>query len=187
MSGYCHIAPHTLAVDATVNYFATHGKPTIDALETALCHVGRNSGPELLYMLHEERLLTLPACRRVLSAVWVDCEWPEAALDDEYWRGLFDWVDYTVNGRKAERPTAPLALYRGASRERREGWSWTTDPSVAQWFAERSNIFHPEHPARVWKASVNPLFLLACDTATRPGEPQYILDPWGLDEVVEAP
>jgi hypothetical protein len=170
--------PFSPNVDAYLAYFATHGAPTVDALETALCHVGRNRGPELLSGLEDAGLLTLWALRKHVGAVWSGCEFPESALDVETWGELFDRAGYTVDGRRAPRPTAPLTLYRGATPERRYGLAWTPDRDVAAWFVSR--VFMPP-TSRVWRAVVEPGQLYAQNVRCREGEPEYVVDTCGLD------
>ena len=175
--GYCHEVPVVLRVDPLVDYFLANGKPTVDALLTARCRVGRNNGPELLWRLYESGLLTRWSATRHVAAAWSGCEFPEDALwdyDPDAWHYLFGLAGYTVDGRRAERPTEPVKLYRGASWERREGMSWTDDVTVARWFANRSTRIHPESPGRLWTTTVDPGCLLARNVNERPGEPEYI-------------
>jgi len=178
---FCDEAPLLFHVDAMVRHFGAHGKPTVNALGDALARVGRNHEPELLQELVEERLLTTWAVRRYVGSAWSGCEYPEDALRSEQWSELFLWAGYTVDGKRADLPASPLVLFRGASYERRYGWSWTDDCNVARWFADRSSGGYPASPASVWQATVEPWRLFARNVSTREGEPEYVVDTDDLD------
>lgn len=53
----------------------------------------------------------------------------------EDWIRRFKREGFTVDGARAERPTQPLTLYRGAARG--DGMSWTTSRVLAQRWASR--------------------------------------------------
>jgi len=194
--GYRKDVPMLFDVEPLVDHFRQRGKPTVDAVHTAMCHLDRNLSPVLLQRLYEERLLTRRAATRWVGQAWSGCEFPETALDAEEWQYLFWRAGFTVDGRRADLPDAPLVLYRGATYERRDGWSWTDDIEVARWFARRINgegwqtycsfqgpAFHRvrESPAVVWKATVEPDRLYAGNLSARRGEPEYVIDTDGLD------
>ena len=190
--GYCHDVPVILNVEGLVNYFRERGKPTVRALRTALSRVGRNNKPKLLWRLYEEGLLTRPAARRHVGAAWSACEHPEWAfdVDDDYggeeWLYLFWLVGcYTVDGKRAPRPEQPLTLYRGAPRESQDGWSWTDDRDVAQWFADRFPDMPDRLPSFVWTATVEPWRLFCRNHEDARGESEYVIDTSDL-EITEA-
>jgi hypothetical protein len=69
---------------------------------------------------------------------------------------LFDLAGYTVDGAVSELPTSPVTLWRGVIPEHRNGWSWTYDRDLAQWFADRP---HHVGRGRVWVADVDLTFV----------------------------
>lgn len=176
---YCSDVPVLLQVRALVDHFREYGKPTVGALDVALARVGRDNSPELFFSLMEEGLITRWACRRFVGDVWSACDHPENAVEKELWLAAFGWAGYTVDGRGAERPDAPLVLYRGASFERRYGMSWTDDIKVAHFFAKEWRVARA-HPGVVWTATVEPWRLLAHNAKQREGEPEYVIDTSGL-------
>ncbi len=176
---YCKDVPVLLEVEPMVDHFREHGKPTIDALSTALGRVGRDNGPQLLFNLWDEGLLTRWTLTRFVGEVWKACDHPEAEVAEELWLLAFEQAGYTVDGRRAEYPDTPLILYRGASFERRLGMSWTDDVNVARWFASKWNDAKG-YPGIVWTATVESWRLLARNTDTPDGEPEYIIDTFGL-------
>ncbi len=171
--------PYVFTVDEMLWHFLEVGPPTADDIETALVRVGRNAGPALVLDLFDNGLLTAAAARRGVPHAWCMCEWPGRAVDPPHrWRDLFDLAGYTVDSVPSKRPTTPLTLYRGAVPEHRDGWSWTDDIQLAQWFAERP---HNAGRGRIWTAVVEPSRLLArIITEGRDGESEYVLDPSGL-------
>jgi hypothetical protein len=192
MSGYCHEAPAILSVAALIAYFEEHGKPTTDALSTALVNVGRNNMPDLLYTLNERRLLTKPAARRCATLAWSSCEHPDAAcMGDiewpetvEWWEQLFWWVGYTIDGYKSDPPSQPLKLFRGACRQFRDGMSWTDQIETARWFADRTTRLHPGSPGAVWTSTFRPDQLLAYVNESSRGESEYVVVV-DYDQVIE--
>lgn len=156
-------------------------EPTADNIHVAACSLGRNYYPALVCTLYHEGMLW-GACgadvaRTVVPAAWSAAEFPMIQLDAEEWRDLFDLAGYTMDGRPAERPGESLTLWRGALPEYRDGWSWTEDRDLAQWFAERP---HNRADGRVYAAIVEPSRLLARISQERAGENEYVVDARGL-------
>jgi hypothetical protein len=81
---------------------------------------------------------------------------PIAWVAPARWRRLWAAAGYSVHGEPAERPTEPVTLYRGGSRD---GWSWTDDPQLAAAFATGLGQ-GDDVTGRLWKALVPPGALL---------------------------
>lgn len=148
-----------------------------EELLTALGRVGRDHGPYVVAVLHTWGELLPRHAGVVVPDVWSGVEHPLAALDRGAWRKLFDYAGYTFNGRRRARPRLSRVLFRGADEAHRDGWSWTDDRDLAQWFADRD--MH-KAPGRVWQATVDPSRLLARITSVREGESEYVVDTDGL-------
>lgn len=146
---------------------------TDSVVESMLSYVGRNHGPELIFGMFERGMLTLEIARKVVSHAWSMAEFPLRALGEDDWLSLFEFTGYTADGSATARPRGALTLYRGAHDGGRYGWSWTDDPAVARWFADRP--IYPT-PGKVWVARVEPWALLARITNVRDGESEYVLD-----------
>ncbi len=131
--------PLLFSVEELVDHFHAAGEPAAAELDEALGRVGRNHGPALLVDLWSEGLLTAEAAMRAVPSTWCGCEFPSRTVDADLWRALFDLAGYTVEGISAERPTRSLRLYRGAVPKHRDGWSWTDDRQLAEWFAQRAH------------------------------------------------
>ena len=128
-----------------------------------------HSGPRVL--LTDEAL-------RLVSVVWSMAEYPNAGAyvvhrvaDDVRRRRLH------VDGRAAKRPTDPIRLYRGATPDHRDGWSWTDDPRVAADYASGERF--GRLPGRVWTAAVPPDRILCRNTERQ--ENEYVVDTEALD------
>jgi hypothetical protein len=107
---------------------------------------------------------------------WAFAQYPQDATTDDEWRQLFEVSGYLLNHTRSERPTEPLRLYRGSTEEFRGRWSWTSDPALAQAFADGSR----KRPSgRVWTVCPPRDRLLSC-YAAREG-PEHIVDVTGLD------
>lgn len=166
--------------DALISAFlAEKIEPTAENIETAACRLGRNYYPALVWTLDLEGLLwgDDTVAQQVVPSAWSAAEFPMLQLEPAEWRELFDLAGYTVEGRPAPRPESALTLYRGALPAHRDGWSWTDDRALAQWFADRP---HNAGKGRVWVASVTPDRLLARISEQRDGESEYVVDTDGL-------
>lgn len=138
---------------------------------------GRNDLPYLLFtniwqMDHEQIALGL-------HDAWRMAEWPERAVEPDMWAMLYRMVGFTVEGVQADPKDhlpAEVVLYRGATPDRKMGMSWTTDPQVAQWFANRF-VGYETH---VYRTTVRRDQVLAM--GGRDGEHEVILDVEQLDE-----
>lgn len=144
-----------------------------DDLLTMLLRVGRAWGPFVVANVHWHGELHPRHAPVVVPDVWNGVEHPLKAAEPEVWRDLFDFAGYTHNGRRRAKPRKPRTLYRGADEAHRDGWSWTDDRHMAQWFADRT--IHST-PGQVWQATVEPPRLLARITSSRPGENEWVVD-----------
>lgn len=121
--------------------------------------------------------------------------------DDEYWSLLADvWIDsenipemrhiwdellasprsgrlsMMMDDERLEYDALPdtITVYQGHTEDRDDGWSWTTDPSIAQWFADRfANM--EKSPGYVTTATVSKKDVHAF--LTRRGESEILTDP----------
>lgn len=168
-------------VEVLVADLAHHGA-TRDRLTAAFARVGRDHAPGLLLDLDWSTPLAPEVLAWAAPHAWSGVEHPLAALHAETWADWFARAGFTVEGVPADRPGQPVVVFRGADHAHRLGWSWTDDPDLARWFAER-----PRHRERgqVWRAAVAPWALLARITEQRPGENEWVVDPAGLLDVAE--
>jgi hypothetical protein len=164
------------------------GQVDPDDLDYALAFVGRSNGPALLWDLYSADLLNRRLLAPNIGGVWSAAEIPEYNLEPPMWRQLFVRAGYTENGKPAHRPHQPLILYRGATPDRRAGWSWTNDVNVAAAYAFEG--VRGRKRGRVWVAEVEPARLLAFHDGREEGE--YVVDTEGMEigvaaDVVEPP
>lgn len=175
--------PETDDFDVLLAHFQATGAPSWDALEGAMIGVGRNAAPLLLWLLSQYGLITPVVAAPAVTDAWTMVEFPQSALRQADWRGLFELAGYTDDGLPADRPTEPLRLYRGATRSLRRRWSWTDDIERARWFTARFAAYYGE-PGRVWTATVEPWRLFARIHEAGRSEGEYVLDTEGL-KIVE--
>jgi len=170
--------PLLFRVSEWVEFFAARNAPTAAHLGVALGRVGRNLGPALLTELCDDGLLTRESAIAHVGNVWSMAEFPDAYLDHEIWRELFQFVGFTRNGHQAQRPSAHLTLYRGAIPARRSDWSWTDRYDVAVAYACGR---YGRPIGSVWEATVEPWRLLARnDDPDGRNEAEYVVDTDGL-------
>ncbi|MCU1483683.1 MAG: hypothetical protein JWN67_429 [Actinomycetia bacterium] len=129
-------------------------------LSSALLRVGRAAAPRALVHWREKGRVSDDELREVLVDVWTMNEWPLEALDLEVWLELFVTTGFVSDRPGEERPTVPVALYRGAAQEHRAGMAWTTSRQTAEWFAERRTKLYGE-PSIVWTVEAQPFAVLA--------------------------
>lgn len=170
--------PYVFDLDTMLSHFLEQDADlTANEIEAAGVRLGRNCFPALVDSLYLEALLTPEVGAVVVPSAWSAVEFPSRALGEDEWRELFAFAGYTVEGVPADRPTEPLLLWRGALPEHRDGWSWTDDPELAQWFADRR---HHRGQGRVWTARVEPGRLLARISQVRAGESEHVVDARGM-------
>lgn len=134
--------------------------------KTLTDRVGRDYLP---YIFEEvEPRLTDETFIEALLQSWTGPDAPEACLPQEDWIQFFRQAGFTRNGKPAAPPTEPVVLVRGGLDPDR--MSWTTTPSVALSFAERSR-------GQLWATEAPPEAILAVINHERPGEDEWVIDP----------
>ncbi|MEV4865633.1 hypothetical protein [Streptomyces ossamyceticus] len=137
--------------------------PKLDTAELSwlMGLAGRTYGPMFLADAWALGKTTAQTVADVIGDVWSSAEFPDRHLDRDIWRHLFDVARFTVDGKRAPRPTEPMTLFRGSVPERRDDWSWTRDIRVAEKFAAGS----PGRPkGQVWVCTVPPSHMLAANS-----------------------
>lgn len=149
--------------------------------EREALRLGRNTGPHLLQDWYLAGRLTDTDLRAVICDVWTMAEYPQAHLR------LVDWVEMfrragfvSETGRPA--PTEPMTIHRGSTWGHRRKMAWTTDESMAGWFADRWRSRGLE--AMVFTVTVEPAAVLAfVDAHDGRGESEVVVDPAMLPPV----
>jgi hypothetical protein len=113
---------------------------TIDEWQTASSRAGRNRSPWLLRLLDLNGLLPMAVFQYAVADAWNASEMPLQLLRQKDWRELFAAAGYLVDGVSTERPTGAIRLFRGCRPGHRRRWSWTPDPLLAHWFADRPQV-----------------------------------------------
>jgi hypothetical protein len=176
--------PYVFEAHDRLRWFLDHHyAPDADELVSACVRVGRITAVDLVYMLYYHDPLTREAAVASVGDVWSMSEYPDSHLDHWEWRELFDLAGYTEDGEPAQRPTAPLTLYRGSVPERKADWSWTDNRDVAAKYASVAHYYRPL--GKVWKATVEPWRLLARNTGRE--EAEYVVNTDGLDIIEDDP
>lgn len=146
---------------------------TSDQLLTLLTAAGRNSAPWLLWYASPH--IPDDVLRAVVLDVWASAEWPVQALGVRRWHQIFRRTGY-VSDHGCALPKNQIALFRGAGSTRAVGMSWTSQLSIAVWFAWRSSS--KESPGHVLRVVVAPEDVLACCHTGRQ-EAEVIIRPVG--------
>ncbi|MFG3266871.1 hypothetical protein [Streptomyces bobili] len=81
---------------------------------------GRTFGPQFLAEALAEDKITAETVADLIGDVWSSAEFPDRHHDRDTWRWMFDTAGFTVDGKRAPRPTEPMTLYRGSVPERRD-------------------------------------------------------------------
>jgi hypothetical protein len=114
---------------------------TVDEWERQSCRIGRDHGPRLLSEWSHQ--MPLPVLRYAVLDAWIMHDHPVfpavGGLYPWVWERYFRSIGFTVDGEPTDRPEGRVTLYRGAHPFHRRGYSWTTDPEQAQWFARTSS------------------------------------------------
>ncbi|MFJ9474735.1 hypothetical protein ACIRRI_06925 [Streptomyces mirabilis] len=151
-------------------------KLTTDELDYLIGHEGRNAGPSLLADAYSEDKITAETVTALIGGIWSGAEYPDRHLDRDTWRWLFDVAGFTIDGEPAERPTEPILLWRGTVPERRTDWSWTTDRTIAEGYANGTAARRPT--GRLHVVLAPPEALLAANNGR--SEAEYVVDTRGL-------
>lgn len=146
--------------DAMLDWLVDRGQLlSVDEWNTAGSRIGRNSTPWLLVMLHVAGLLAPETLSYAVPDAWNLADSPLNVVSRNDWLVLFGEAGFTVDGVRSERPAESVRLYRGCRPEHRRRWSWTPDPILAHWFADR-----PQVNGVVYEALVSPKAILATFT-----------------------
>jgi hypothetical protein len=152
------------------------GKLTTDEFEQLLGYAGMRNGPALLFDAWAGRHITPETITATIGEVWSCAEYPDQNIDRDGWRILFRKAGFTIDGKPAERPTEPLTLWRGSVPERRRDWSWSTDRTVADGYANGTGARRPK--GRLYRVVAPPEALLCANNGRE--EAEYVIDTRGL-------
>ena len=155
---------------------------TLEEYEKALLAGGRDFGPWLLFRWHREGCLTQKILRAILINVWNGAEFPEVQLGQKQSITFFRQAGYLTDC-KLPRPTAPLSVYRGCTRQMVKRMSWTTRLETARFFAKYRQDRYGAPEGFVYSAEVAPDGVLATSYDGRPGEDEVIVDPSFLSAI----
>lgn len=151
-------------------------KLTTAELDYLIGREGRNSGPDLLADAYSDGKVTAETVTALIGGIWSGAEYPDRHLDRDTWRWLFKVAGFTIDGTPAERPTEPIVLWRGSVPERRTDWSWSTDRSVSEGYADGTAARRPT--GRLYTVTAPPAALLCANNGR--GEAEYVVDTRGL-------
>ncbi|MER5473742.1 hypothetical protein [Streptomyces sp. NPDC002685] len=150
---------------------------TTDELDYLIGREGRDAGPSLLSDAYSQGKITDATVTALVGGVWSGAEYPDQHLDRDEWRHLFDVAGFTIDGTPAPRPTEPVLLWRGTVPTRRTDWSWTTDRTIAEGYANGTAAHRPT--GRLYALLAPPEALLAANDER--GEAEYVVDTRGLN------
>lgn len=151
------------------------GQLTVERFMSTVLADGRNSGPEKLYDAWLDRALSNEVLTIVTPRVWSLAEYPQDALDEDCWEGIFGDVEYTVDGSAAKPPDS-ITLFRGCAPELSGRWSWTSNRAVALKFADG---MYGRLPGIVHVAEVPGYRLRFFDNSRN--ESEYVIDTESLE------
>ncbi|MEV0626012.1 hypothetical protein [Nonomuraea wenchangensis] len=141
--------------------------------------------------------------RQALAVVWFEALYPLSWLALDQWRQLYDAAGFIVDGRAAPPCDRPVTLYRGVGMSRTTrrlaakhtrgeirspeyGWSWTSSPADARFFADGlAQAAHDATPC-VYQVTAQPSAILARYRTNS----EYVVDTRQLDtppEQIELP
>jgi hypothetical protein len=142
-----------------------------------LCsRAGRIHGPALLHMAWTYRVISAAVVSAMTGPVWGLAEYPEETLGRRNWLDLFTVAGFTVGGRPADRPSAPVKLWRGSVHTRRRRMSWTSNRDVAEKFALDGLGHRP--PGALYQVTAPPQALLCVNNDRK--EAERVIDTRGL-------
>ncbi|MEU2413953.1 hypothetical protein ABZ736_21675 [Streptomyces sp. NPDC013099] len=152
--------------------------------------LGQARAPRLLYDCWTARQISRRTLRQHVGSIWHTSDIPDYWLTHDQWRELFSAAGYThvvanlisaramiggyEQGIQDSPPRAPLTVYRGSIRARRDDWSWTASPAVAARWASGNQYGRPA--GHVWVTTAPPENLLCRIDRWD----QYVVDTAGL-------
>lgn len=149
---------------------------------TRLWGPGIESSNRLKQMLDEVDCLPTEAFWRIFQEVWPTCDgtWAqqEALLDLLRFHWPFDaYLGKADRGFYESLPDV-ISVFRGCSRDRLFGLSWSTDWTVAETFARGHRGIYVPNPI-IAEAKISKAWILAVSTAR--GEGEILVDPDALE------
>lgn len=150
---------------------------TTAELEYLIGREGRNSGPGRLADAYSDGKITAESVTALIGHVWSNAEYPDRELDQDTWRWLFDVAGFTIDGKPADRPDGPVLLWRGTVPERCSDWSWSTDRTIAEGYANGTAAHRPQ--GRLYVALAPPEALLCANSGR--DEAEYVVDTRGVN------
>lgn len=103
---------------------------THDDLSCISAYCGRALAPVVLNVAWRARRVNTETLASFLTAAWGMTDSPLGRLANTEWRTMF----FDARDHAPDKPDS-LTLYRGSRYIDRYGWSWTTLPEVAEWYA----------------------------------------------------
>jgi hypothetical protein len=164
------------AVEKTYEQLLAADHLTADELEYLICREGRNHGPAVLFDAWFGKRIDRDTLAAVIGGVWSGAEYPDQCIDRIGWRHLFRAAGFTIDGKPAQRPDDPIRLWRGTVPERRTDWSWTTDRTIAEGYANGTAARRPK--GRLYTVLAPPEALLCANNCR--DEAEYVVDTRGL-------
>jgi len=150
---------------------------TTGELDYLIGREGRNSGPSLLADAYSQGRISDATVTALIGGIWSGAEYPDRHLDRDEWRWLFDVAGFTIDGEPADRPEQPVLLWRGTVPERRTDWSWSTDRTIAEGYANGTAARRPV--GRLYTVLAPPQALLCANNGRN--EAEYVVDTRGLN------
>lgn len=126
----------------------------------------------------------------LLVNTWVNAEWPlsiaeHAGLNTGGIVRMFMHAGFVTDRPECPQPSEPIRVYRGCTEWRLTGFSWTTQPETARWFAKRCALFgqmsDPDDDGEpvIVATIVEPQYILGMVHKGR-GEAEVIVNPFGI-------
>ena len=177
-------AGEVLGVHASKAALQAHRGPTdpmsvYEAARFAVDTLAAREGMDV----EDVRRARLVALGRLWQGFGVPGAGPDRYVGRAWWVEQFralGWAHLWQDGPPPSPLTGGITLYRGATKARCYGLSWTPDSGVAQWFADRAG-------GRVWRVEspASGRFLLALPIELRgtglPVTTEYLVDVEGLE------
>jgi hypothetical protein len=143
--------------------------------------VGKPDGPRVLYEAWTSRRIGDSDLAELIPDTWLYNDSSEPTIGSIRWVEMFRAAGFLLRPTNGTRPVDAVNVYRGATRERTYGMSWTTNQDTAKQFARRHEQIGISHLYR----ALAPLDAILA-RFERPGEGQeFVLDPEGLELTVE--
>ncbi|MGO3320261.1 MAG: hypothetical protein ACTIL0_07105 [Microbacterium gubbeenense] len=142
-------------------------------------HYGSHQRAEVLFeYVYGGKLSDPEDVAEAVQAVWSGAHLPAQNLGVLTWIDLFQIAGYTVDGKRAERPTEPVTLYRLAEPRFVHRLAWTASIDVAERFTEINRARYGDRTRHIYTLTVQPERLLA--HITDRDEDEYVTDTRGL-------